>query len=137
MPVLDASVCAALVHERDRFHEPATRWLKGALDENRALLAPTLLLAEVAGALTRVSSRDLGLRSAQVLASIAQLGLEPLSHDRGIRAAEIAADCGLRGPDAVYLALAEETGEPLITFDREQAERGAGVAEIEWPGDAH
>jgi len=44
------------------------------------------------------------------------------------RAAGIAADCGIRGCDAVYVALSQEAGDELVTLDRQQLERGRTVA---------
>ena len=44
------------------------------------------------------------------------------------RAASIAAEYQVRGCDAIYLALAEQMDDYLVTLDRQQLERGAEVA---------
>ena len=54
-------------------------------------------------------------RLASVDAELAQLG------------AELAADRHLRGADALYIALAHRLSVPLVTWDREQRERGQEV----------
>jgi predicted nucleic acid-binding protein len=49
------------------------------------------------------------------------------------RAAGIAVEHGIRGCDAVYVALAEQFGDVLVTLDRQQLERGAAVAPVREP----
>jgi predicted nucleic acid-binding protein len=39
----------------------------------------------------------------------------------------------LKGSDAVYVALAERMGIPLITWDNEQLARGAAVIDVRTP----
>jgi predicted nucleic acid-binding protein len=51
--------------------------------------------------------------------------LVPLTEQRARQAAQIAITCRLRGADAVYVALAQELGTTLITWDAELLARGA------------
>lgn len=53
--------------------------------------------------------------------------LVSLTNRRARRAAELAAIYRLRGADAVYLAVAEEFGTTLVTWDGEMHTRGANV----------
>ena len=46
--------------------------------------------------------------------------LYPITTSIAERAAEIAADYKIRGCDAVYVALAEQLGDELVTLDSEQ-----------------
>jgi predicted nucleic acid-binding protein len=39
----------------------------------------------------------------------------------------LAARCRLRGADAIYVALAEELDQPLVTLDQEILDRSSGV----------
>jgi predicted nucleic acid-binding protein len=61
--------------------------------------------------------------------------LVPISSALAERAATIAADHQVRGCDAIYLALAEQLGDTLVTLDQQQLERGAAVVATRNPGD--
>jgi predicted nucleic acid-binding protein len=51
----------------------------------------------------------------------------------GAKAAQIASQCRVRGCDAVYLALAEQLSETLVTIDKQQNERSAAVVQTTEP----
>lgn len=55
--------------------------------------------------------------------------------DRAGQAAELAAVYRLRGADAVYLAVAEEFGTTLVTWDGEMHTRGANVVTAVTPAE--
>ena len=60
----------------------------------------------------------------------------PVTQAVAERAAAIAADYCVRGCDAVYIAVAEQLGDDLITLDRQQLERGAAVVTTSRPLEA-
>ncbi len=110
--VVDASVVAALVFlEQNR--SDAASWLRG-----RALCAPHLLHAEIAGA---------GANQVRRRRQSPDAVLEMLSHFEAMEidryvvppsgAFEIAQRYGLSTYDASYLWLAASLGAPLATFD--------------------
>ncbi len=134
MPVVDASVWVSVCHARDRHHRKARRWLEARLAEGDRLGAPTLLRVEVAAAVRRLTG-ERGLAD-EVLATLDERGwidFVDLDSARSRNAAEIAAATGVRGADAVYLELAVQRGEALVTLDRQQLERGSAVARVETP----
>ena len=134
MTVVDASVWVALHHGKDRFHSRCIRWLERLLIEGGPLVAPTLLEVEAAAAL-RCLTGDEQL-AAEVLAESSALDfldLMPLTVPRAHRAAVLAMSTGVRGADAVYLELARERSDVLITLDRQQLDRGRRVAAVEEP----
>lgn len=49
-------------------------------------------------------------------------------------AADLAAGLRLRCADALYVSTAQHLGEPLVTFDPEQARRAAAVVQVIQPG---
>jgi predicted nucleic acid-binding protein len=49
------------------------------------------------------------------------------------RAALIAAEHRIRGCDAVYVVLAEQLSDALVTLDPQQLERGAAVVTVRAP----
>lgn len=134
MPVLDASVWVSLCHRADRHHRSSTSWLEDALIDGESLVAPTLLVVEAGAAIRRLTGDE--AVAADAVAAIEELGvleLVPLSEDRSRRAAEIAGSTGVRGADAVYLELAAHRGDVLVTWDRQQLERGGAVARVQMP----
>ncbi len=124
----------SLCHGRDRHHEKSKRWLEARLIRGERLAAPMLLQVEVAAAIRRLTGDgDLAVAVSSALERADWIDLFDLTADRGRRATEIAAATGLRGADAIYLELASQRGECLVTWDRQQLERGRWVARVERP----
>ena len=134
MPVVDASVWVSLHHSRDRFHRPCVRWLERVLLDGEELVAPTLLEVEVAAALRRLTGDEALARQAiDRAASLGILDLVPLTAERSRRAAALASSAAVRGADAVYLDLALERNDVLVTLDRQQLERGSRAVNVSRP----
>jgi predicted nucleic acid-binding protein len=133
MPVLDASVCVAIFHD-EAGHAAATAWLAAAIVAEEPIVAPVLLLAEVAGALARALLDDrFPMAVIAQLRSRRLLELFPVDEKLAARAAALAASLRIRGADALYVALADQLEIPLITFDRQQLERGGLVVTARTP----
>ncbi len=134
MPVIDASVFVALVHEGDRYHQQSLRWYESSLRAGVHLAAPSLLVVEVAAAIRRLTgSESLAERVISELVGAGDVEFFPLTSKRSATAARVAIETGVRGADAVYLGLARELGESLVTLDRQQLQRGASVVRVERP----
>ena len=134
MPVIDASVYVSLANEADRYHERCFKWFESCLREQRAIAAPGLLLVEVAAAIRRLTgSTELARRVLLELQEAELIELYPLTAARSEAAAILAASTAVRGTDAVYLTLARELEETLITLDRQQLEHGKGVVDVTRP----
>ena len=134
MPIVDASVWVSLCHGGDRHHEKSKRWLEARLLDGERLCAPTLLSVEVAAAIRRLTGDEGHAQAAaSTLEELESIDLFALDSDRSRRAAAIASSTGVRGADAVYLELAAQRGDVLVTWDRQQLERGRAVARVETP----
>ncbi len=134
MAVVDASVYVALIHRHEEGHEASWAWLRQALQAEEAITAPTLLVAEVAAALGRgLGDPELAHRAVEQILSRNVVELAPVSISLATRAGLIAADARLRGSDAVYVALAEQLDDELVTLDRQQLERGAALVPTRRP----
>lgn len=128
MIVVDASVWVSRLIGSDANHTPSQAWLESYLAGGEPIVEPTLLLAEVAGAISRRTGRaELGRRALVDLLRLRPLQLLPLDVRLARSAAQLAADLRLHGSDAVYVATAYRVGVPLVTWNREQRERTRSV----------
>ena len=126
MNVVDASVMVGALHPLDVHHLASRAWLRQEILAGNELIAPLLLLSEVAGAVTgRSGDTALGRQAVRRLVALQQLRLVPLDVRLSLLSTQMAIELQLRGADAIYVALAAQIGIPLITWDREQFERGA------------
>lgn len=63
------------------------------------------------------------------------MNLISLDLARVLQAARLAATYRMRGADAVYVAVAQEIGTTLITWDAEMLSRGAQAVAVMTPSD--
>jgi predicted nucleic acid-binding protein len=137
MIVIDASVWVSRLVSGDVHHEASRRWLAEQIAQGMPIVGPSLLLAEIAGAISRQTGRPRLARSAlRLLERVPGLRLLPLDQRLGTMAGQLAATLGLRGADAVYVATARMLGVPLMTWDLEQRERGGRVVSVRSPPDS-
>lgn len=134
MPVIDASVYIALMNEHERAYVSSWAWFEQAQAAQESIIAPVILMAEVAAALSRgIGDSVLAHRVVQQLGHSEVIELLPVTLSLADHAATIAADYRIRGCDAVYVALAQQLGDSLITLDRQQLERAAAIIAVREP----
>jgi len=135
MAVVDASVQVALVNDADAHHAIAMGWYRKALTAGETITAPWLLVAEVSAALSRgMGNPGLAERAVAELVAQAQVSFVVVDEQLAAHAAQLAAQCGLRGCDSIYVALAASLDEPLVTLDQDQAQRAAAATTVIQPG---
>ena len=134
MAVIDASVYVALINANESEHANSWAWVEQARAADESIVAPVTLLSEIAAALTRgVGDLRLAHRVVQQLARSEVMQLIPVTLAMAERAALIAAEHRIRGCDAVYVALADQLSDTLVTLDRQQLERGAALVTVRAP----
>jgi len=134
MAVIDASVYIALVNAHESEHSSSWAWFEQVRATDESVVAPVILLAEVAAALSRgMGDPTLAHRVVQQLARTEVIELIPITMTMAEQAAEIAAEHRIRGCDAVYVALANQLSATLVTLDRQQLERGAALVTVRVP----
>ena len=134
MPVVDASVCSAFFNARELQHVPSRSWFREARKGDELIVAPVILLAEVASALGRgLGDPELAEYAVGVLLARRWVELFPVTQALAIRAAKIAAGQKIRGCDAIYVGLAQQLGMELVTLDGDQLDRGAAVVRTRTP----
>ncbi len=135
MMVTDASVWVSALHRNDVNRPPTRLWLANYLTYGGEVIAPTLLLAEVSGAIARRTGKsDLGHLVIAELLAYSFLRLLPIDYRLARLAAEMAADYRSRGADAIYAAVARAHQVPLLTWDQEQMARVRAVVRAGPPG---
>jgi predicted nucleic acid-binding protein len=132
--VVDASVWVAWLVRQDVHHQASRDWLRQHVASGTQLAAPTIVLAELSAAIARrTGDRVLALRAVRGVLRVPGLRLLPVDRQLALLAAQSAADLGLRGADAVYVATAHHLGVPLVTLDREQQQRAARLVSVQSP----
>ena len=130
MYVIDASVYVGRLRENEPQHAACKGLLGAILARRIAVACPNLVWIEVAAAVRR-GTGDPELARAAVAALNRMHGHSYVAMDDALAraAAEMAGERGLRGADAVYVALARRLGWALITLDEEQRRRASGLVQ--------
>jgi predicted nucleic acid-binding protein len=125
---IDASVLVAAAHAPDVHHATSLEFLRLLGEQGVNLFCPTLVLAECSAAIARQTDRPiLADRAVALIERLPKLLLIPLDISLARRAAQIAISHRLRGADSVYVAVAEEFGATLVTWDAEMLQRGSAA----------
>jgi len=132
--VVDASVWLSTLLRAYPFYEASLRWLRHFLLEDGTVAAPMTLMSEVAGAYARRTGQaGIAVQYSLEIQSDPRVQLYSVDAALGDASARLAAHLPLKGSDAVYVALAQGLGSPLVTRDREQLARGSTVIQTMTP----
>jgi len=132
--VVDASVWVSRLVDGDVHHTRCREWMDNQATSGGLLIAPVLVLAEVAGAISRRTNRpSLAHQAMRGLQALPQLRLVSIDPALAELAAGLAGDHALRGADAVYVATASQLGLPLVTLDDEQLKRAKSIVTTSSP----
>ena len=124
MYTLDASIFLRDAVPTDPDHAVCHALITQLYKDNTMIIVPLLVLVEIAGALSRTFHDPIRSRlEVELLHDLHNISFIPLDETLAQLAAELAADRGLRGSDAVYVAVAQRYGSTLVSLDREQRER--------------
>lgn len=121
-PVLDASVFVAAISPAERHHRQA-RLLFDRHADSAPYLVPELFRVEVISALARRGEPPELLDTADAIVRSPRFHSCPLDERLIEEAVHVARVARIRAYDAVYVALALNRGEPLLTLDGEVGSR--------------
>jgi len=134
MAVIDASVYVSTLLPSDANHRAAQAWIGRALRAGERISAPWILVAEVASAIGRsTGDTALAIQVVQRLMRAGVVQLVQVGPALAEQAALISAQRGIRGCDAIYVALAASLNDTLVTFDKQQGERAMGTVAVHQP----
>jgi predicted nucleic acid-binding protein len=134
---IDASVFINAFNPAEIGHVESHRLLAELRTQALPIIVPSLALPEVAAAIRRGrDDESLARRFVSALERLPHLTLITLDIPLARQAAGVAAQYSLRGSDAVYAVVALRFGTTLITLDREQRDRVAGVLTTRTPTEA-
>jgi predicted nucleic acid-binding protein len=134
--VLDASVVVSRLVPQDAHHVASRRWMVQHVAHGGLLIAPALLLPEVAAAIARRTGKPrLASRALAAVLRLPGLRLVVVDDVLARKAASLASQLRLRGADAVYIAAAVALRVPLVTWDVEQRDRAIPLVEVFAPGE--
>ena len=133
---IDSSVFVSAARPSEIGNAESTAFLTWVRNTRPRLFLPTLVLAEVAAALSRTGSEPgLAQQYAMAVGQLPNTVMVALDEGLARQSAALGAQHRLRGADAVYLASAALFAAELVTLDREQLERGAAIAQTLTPAD--
>ena len=134
MLMIDANVFISSASVTEAQHQASRMFLGHVSVLSAPLYCPIILLAEVAAGIVRPTG-DAGFanRTIRSILSLPNLILVQLDELRADLAADAAITCRLRGADAVYVAVAQEHGTTLVTWDQELLTRGAAAVAVMTP----
>jgi predicted nucleic acid-binding protein len=136
MIVVDASVVVSVFVPQDVHHVESRQWFGDWVSDGQLIVAPHLMLAEVAGAIARrLGEPELGHQAVTYLRAVPELEIVDAIGPIAETSIAIADELRLRGADALYIAAAHHLGVPLVTWDREQHERAFQFVPVRCPSD--
>jgi len=134
MYTVDASVWVNGFDQRESGHETSRQVLELLRAQTIPIIEPILVLAEVAGAISRTRQDPARAEAfAITLGQLPNVTILPLDEVLGQQALALAAQHGLRGADAVYAAVAQQVGCTLISLNNEHLTRLAGLISVQTP----
>jgi predicted nucleic acid-binding protein len=134
---IDASVFVSRLRADDQAHDQSRAFLDALPGRPVLTILPALVKPEIAGAVRRYTG-DPGLarRALEVLAPLPNLTLATLDDRLAAAAADLAAELGVKGADAVYLATALMFDATLVTLGMQQGERASAKSMVLSPAEA-
>ena len=127
---IDSSVFVSAARQAETGNAESTSFLAWVRESRPRLFLPTLLMAEVAAALSRTASAAaLAQRYALAIGQLPNTFLVALDEGLACQAAALSVQHKLRGADSVFLASAALFAADLVTLDREQLQRGSSVVQ--------
>jgi len=136
MLTVDANVFVSASSTADVFHADSDLFLSRVRRSGLQVFCPVLLLPETASGIIRPTGDIIAAQMTVIsVETFPRMSLVAMTEQRAQAAAQIVLTCRLRGADAVYVAVAQEFGTTLITWDAEMLTRGTRAVPVLTPSD--
>lgn len=133
---IDSSVFVSAARHTETGNVESTRFFAWVRQSRPRLFLPTLLMAEVAAALSRTgSAAGLAQQYALAIGQLPNTVLVALDESLAREAAALGAQHRLRGADSIFLASAALFAAELVTLDREQLQRASSIVQTLSPAE--
>ena len=134
---IDTSVFISRLSESEQTHQASRTFFEALPGKPVLVILPTLIAPEISGAMSRLAgSSAAGHESLQLLDALPNLNLVPVDEQLARDAAVIAAEGGMKGSDAVFVAVAQRFDAVLVSLDKTQKSRGPRSVRALTPEDA-
>lgn len=137
MHTIDANVFLRTLAAHQPDHGTCRTLLNQLQARATPIIVPRLLLNELAAGVRRTTGDAIRARVfAELWRTAPHLQFLPLDAPLEQAATEIAADYGLRGADAIYVAVARQYSCTLVTLDHEIERRAGSIVTVQSPAAA-
>lgn len=131
---VDASVMVSAARGGERHSAASAHFLSRVKAENLKVFLPELAVPEIASGLMRATKNAPFVRAfTGGVRNVPNFSFVALDSNLSNLAVTVIAETGLRGADAVYVALALDYGLTLITLDNEQLKKGQKLVAVRTP----
>lgn len=136
MLTVDANVFVSAASTTEVQYGASMLFLSRLLSLSLPLYYPTIVVSETTAGIVRPTNNvSLARRTADNLGLLTGMNLIAVDENRARLASELAITYRLRGADAIYVAVAQEFGTILITWDTELLTRGRLAVPVITPTD--
>lgn len=136
MYTIDASVHISALNKAEPESGESRAFLEQIRKQSISIFSPTLLIVEIATAIAGIFDDPIrGIALAQAIRLLPNQMFITLDDSLAIEAGRIGAQHRLRGADAIYAAVARNSNCILVTLDKQQLVRLAGILDVKKPGE--
>ncbi len=130
---IDASVWISAADATDKFHHPSRDLLRKVVTDGIAVIQPAFSRTEVACALAR-RLRDGTLAQQLTHSLMNRMVTSEVAMDTAFLTAteNVGTRQFLRGADALYATVAQQSQSLLISWDNEHLQRAGGITPTDW-----
>ena len=134
MYTIDASVWINGFDQRELGYDYSKQLLESIRNKGNTIIIPNIVLAEVAGAISRTRKNPKqAIIFTQAMSKLPNVKLIHIDKQIARKASQLAAQYALRGADSIYAAVAKQFNCVLISLDNEHLTRLKDFLNVQTP----
>jgi predicted nucleic acid-binding protein len=131
---IDASVIVSAANPKEPYFFQSRKFLLQLQKENSKVFLPEIIIPEItSGFLKAISDPETVYKLALSFRNVPNFSFIPVDKRIADLASWIICKTGLKGTDAIYVALALDYNLELITLDKDQLEKSKGIIKARKP----